>query len=260
VSRTKARLTWIQRIERALEQDRFVLAAQPILDLHTGRVHQHELLVRMLDERDELIPPATFLYIAERFGLIARLDQWVSTRAIELIQQHPELQLEVNISGRSLGDQRLLEVIERKLGESAVDPTRLIFEVTETAAVANLTHAQAFAQRLRDLGCRFALDDFGAGFGSFYYLKHLPFDYIKIDGEFVRHAVSGRIDQLVIEGVVRIAQGLGKETIAEFVTDERIQRVVKRLGVDYAQGYHVGKPVLVDELLRDATRSSRSPA
>src|SRR5205807_5533031 len=142
----------------------------------------------------------------------------------------------------SLGDRRLLESIEQQLDGSPIDPARLIFEVTETAAVANVTHAQAFAQRLRDLGCRFALDDFGAGFGSFYYLKHLPFDYIKIDGEFVQHAVTGQIDQLVIEAVVGIAQGLGKETIAEFVTNEKTQRIVQRLGVDYAQGHHIGKP------------------
>ncbi|MHB8659199.1 MAG: PAS domain S-box protein [Solirubrobacteraceae bacterium] len=248
-SRTKARLTWVKRIEQALADDRFMLLAQPILDLHTGSVRQHELLLRMLDERDELIPPAAFLDIAERFGLIRRIDEWVSTRAIELIEHHPALQLEVNLSGRSLGDQQLLEAIERRLTDSAIDPSRLIFEVTETAAVANLAHAQAFAQRLRDLGCRFALDDFGAGFGSFYYLKHLPFDYIKIDGEFVQHAASSRIDQLLIEAVVRIAQGLGKETIAEFVTDERTQRMAKRLGVDYAQGFHIGQPLPVAQMI-----------
>jgi diguanylate cyclase (GGDEF)-like protein/PAS domain S-box-containing protein len=247
VSRTKARLTWANRIEEALEHDRFALMAQPILDLHTGQAAQHELLLRMLDDRDDLIPPATFLYIAERFGLVGRLDEWVATRAIGLIEQRPDLRLEVNISGRSLGDHHLLETIEHRLRTSRIDPSHLVFEVTETAAVANITQARLFAERLRDLGCRFALDDFGAGFGSFYYLKHLPFDYVKIDGEFVQHAVTGRIDQLVIEAVVRIAQGLGKETIAEFVTDERTQRLLQRLGVDYAQGDHIGKPVRVED-------------
>jgi diguanylate cyclase (GGDEF)-like protein/PAS domain S-box-containing protein len=249
VSRTKARLTWVGRIEQALEQDRFALLAQPILDLDSGEVRQHELLVRMLDDHGDLIPPAAFLYIAERFGLISKLDEWVATRAIELIEQRPELQLEVNISGRSLGDRKLLQAIDNRLRTSSIDPSRLIFEVTETAAVANITHAQAFAQQLRDRGCRFALDDFGAGFGSFYYLKHLPFDYVKIDGEFVQHATSGHIDQLVIEAVVRIAKGLSKETIAEFVTDEKTKRMVRRLGVDYAQGYHIGKPVPIAKLV-----------
>ena len=144
---------------------------------------------------------------------------------------------------------QLLHAIDDRLRTSHIDPTHLIFEVTETAAVANVTHAQAFAQHLRDHGCRFALDDFGAGFGSFYYLKHLPFDYVKIDGEFVKHATSGHIDQLVIEAVVRIAQGLGKETIAEFVTNEKTKRMVRRLGVDYAQGYHIGKPVPLAKLI-----------
>jgi diguanylate cyclase (GGDEF)-like protein/PAS domain S-box-containing protein len=249
VSRAKARLTWVGRIELAFAEDRFALLAQPILDLHTGEVRQHELLVRMLDDHDDLIPPAAFLSIAERFRLISRLDEWVAGRAIELIEQRPELQLEVNISGRSLGDPKLLQAIDDRLRTSSIDPSRLIFEVTETAAVANITHAQAFARQLRDRGCRFALDDFGAGFGSFYYLKHLPFDYVKIDGEFVQHATSGHIDQLVIKAVVRIAQGLSKETIAEFVTDEKTKRMVKRLGVDYAQGYHIGKPVPVATLI-----------
>ncbi len=248
-SHTKARLTWVNRIEHALTHNRFALLAQPILDLQTHQIRQHELLLRMLDDHDELIPPASFLSIAERFGLISKIDQWVVSHAIDLIEQHPQLQLEVNISGVSLGDPQLLHQIESRLQTSTINPTQQIFEVTETAAVTNISYAQTFARRLREHGCRFALDDFGAGFGSFYYLKHLPFDYVKIDGEFVQHAANGHIDQLVIEAVVRIAQGLGKETIAEFVTDEKTQRIITRLGVDYAQGYHIGRPVPVSTLL-----------
>jgi EAL domain-containing protein (putative c-di-GMP-specific phosphodiesterase class I) len=160
------------------------------------------------------------------------------------------LQLEVNISGRSLGNQHLLEAIEDRLRSSGIDPGHLIFEVTATAAVANISQAQAFAQHLRDLGCRFALDDFGAGFGSFYYLKHLPFDYVKIDGEFVQHAVTGHIDQLVIEAVVGIAQGLGKETIAEFVEEPRTAAFLESQGVDYLQGYWIGRPEPATEVLQ----------
>jgi EAL domain-containing protein (putative c-di-GMP-specific phosphodiesterase class I) len=203
----------------------------------------------MLDDGGDLIEPAAFLYAAERHELIGRIDEWVTTQAIELISRRPHLQLEVNISGSSVGDRRLLQKIERQLAMSGVDPKHLIFEITETAAVANVTQAQAFARRLRELGCRFALDDFGAGFGSFYYLKHLPFDYVKIDGEFVQHAVSGRVDQLVIEAVVGIAQGLGKETIAEFVTNAHNQEIVRRLGVDHAQGHYIGKPAPISLLL-----------
>jgi diguanylate cyclase (GGDEF)-like protein/PAS domain S-box-containing protein len=259
VSRTKARLTWARRIELALEHDRFVLVAQPIVDLRSGTVSQHELLVRMVDEHGDQIPPAAFLSVAERFGMVAQIDEWVSRRAIELIAKRPELTLEVNISGRSLGDRRLLAQIEQALAEHAIEAGRLIFEVTETAAVANLADAQAFARRLRELGCRFALDDFGAGFGSFYYLKHLPFDFIKIDGEFVQHVAGARTDQLVIEAVVQIARGMGKQTIAEFVTDARTLQTVQRLGVDFAQGYYIGRPGALESVL-GASSPSRGVA
>ena len=248
VSRTAARLAWANRIERALEDNRFVLVAQPIQDLRSGRISQYELLIRMLGDHDDQVPPATFLYIAERYGLIGHLDEWVAMRAIELIEQRPDLHLEINISGHSLGDRNLLRAIDNRLRSARIDPAHLIFEVTETAAVANITQAQLFAQRLRDHDCRFALDDFGAGFGSFYYLKHLPFDYVKIDGEFVQHAASATIDQLVIQAIVRIARGLGKETIAEFVTNEKTCRIVQQLGVDYAQGNHVGEPLSLEQL------------
>jgi EAL domain-containing protein (putative c-di-GMP-specific phosphodiesterase class I) len=241
-SRTHARLTWISRIEQALQNDGFVLVAQPILDLRSGRVTQYELLLRMLDQDGALIPPAAFLKVAERFELIGRIDQWVVVHAIELIDRQPRLQLHVNISGKSLGDQRLLQTIDGLLNTSSFDPSHLTFEVTETAAIANITHAQTFAQRLRDHGCQFALDDFGAGFGSFYYLKHLPFDSVKIDGDFVQHTTNGQIDRLVIDAVVRIARGLRKTTVAEYVASPATQRMVRLLGVDYAQGYQIGKP------------------
>ncbi|WP_205696057.1 PAS domain S-box protein [Conexibacter sp. SYSU D00693] len=247
--RMKARVAWVERIRDALEDDRFVLEAQPIKDLHSGDVAQYELLLRMLDEHGEVVPPGAFLYVAERYDLIQDIDRWVASRAIELLHQHPGTVFEVNVSGKSLNDQLLLETVETGLQISGVDPTRLIFEVTETAAVANIHQAREFADRLASLGCRFALDDFGAGFGSFYYLKHLPFDYLKIDGEFVRNCLRSRTDQLVIEAVVRIANGLGKATIAEFVGDERTERFLRAHGVDHAQGFHVGKPAPLESLL-----------
>jgi diguanylate cyclase (GGDEF)-like protein/PAS domain S-box-containing protein len=260
ISRTAARLAWANRIERALEDNRFVLVAQPIQDLRSGRISQYELLIRMLDDHNDHVPPATFLYIAERYGLIGHLDEWVTMRAIELIEQRPDLHLEINISGRSLGDRNLLHAIDNRLRSARIDPAHLIFEVTETAAVANITQAQLFAQRLREHECRFALDDFGAGFGSFYYLKHLPFDYVKIDGEFVQHAAAATIDQLVIQAIVRIARGLDKETIAEFVTNENTRRMVQHLSVDYAQGNHIGEPLSLEQLLDAALSRAGAPA
>ncbi len=251
--RIKARMTWIERIERAIEEESFVLYAQPILDLHVGDVAMYELLIRLPGENGDVIPPATFLYIAERHDLVQAIDRWVARTAINLIAEYRDagrhLALSVNVSGRSLGDQALLDEIERGLRTTGIPPQRLIIEITETAAVGNVHLARRFGERIHELGCRLAIDDFGAGFGSFYYLKHLPFDFLKIDGEFVQHCLDNRTDQLVVQAVVQIARGLGRETIAEFVGDERTQRFLRREGVDYSQGYHVGRPLPLHEAL-----------
>jgi len=148
----------------------------------------------------------------------------------------------VNISGRSVTDTELPNFIERELDAASVDPSDLIIELTETAAIANMDQARKFVARLHDIGCRFALDDFGAGFGSFYYLKHLPLDYLKIDGEFVRDLPASATDQMILQSIVQMAQGLGKQTIAEFVGNEESIAFLREHGVDYAQGYHVGPP------------------
>jgi diguanylate cyclase (GGDEF)-like protein/PAS domain S-box-containing protein len=257
-ARMRARVSWVERIQSALESDGFVLYAQPIVDLRSRLVTRHELLLRMRADDGDLIPPGAFLYVAERYGLVNEIDRWVVRRAIGLIRQAAEagheLRLEVNISGLSLGDEELLDLIERELASGDINPGNLIFEVTETAAVSNIVAARDFAERVCALGCQFALDDFGAGYGSFYYLKHLPFDYVKIDGEFVRNCVDSETDQLVVQAVVQIARGLGKQTIAEFVEDEATIEVLERFGVDYAQGYHVGRPApLTDDLVEAQT-------
>ena len=199
------RLTWSERVRHALENDRFVLQAQPIMDLKTGEIVRYELLLRMVDE-GRLIRPGAFLYVAEEFGMIQAIDKWVLSEAIRLIEGRAEvgerLTLEVNLSGSSITDHEVLEHIESELAASLIDPSCLIFEVTETAAITNIEKARKFATRVEELGCAFALDDFGTGFGSFYYLKHLPFDYLKIDGEFVAGCLTNRTDQLVIEAVL----------------------------------------------------------
>ncbi len=245
-ARMKGRLSWVERIRSALEEERFSLLAQPIVDYSTGCVSQYELLLRMIDEHGDLIPPGAFLYIAERLDLVEEIDAWVVRNAIGLLAEDngpgQGLPLHVNLSGLSLGQPKLLELIECELGRTGIAPTLLTFEITETAAVRHITHARRFSERLNELGCKLALDDFGAGFGSFYYLKHLPFDYLKIDGEFVRNCRSSKTDRLVIEAVVGIARGLGKSTIAEFVGDDETARLLIRLGVDYGQGRHHGKP------------------
>lgn len=154
----------------------------------------------------------------------------------------------------------MLELIEHELGRASFPAERLIIEVTETAAIEQISRARRFSQHLGELGCRLALDDFGAGFGSFYYLKHLSFDYLKIDGEFIQHCTSNKTDRLAVEAIVNIARGLGKRTIAEFVGDEDTARLLPRLGVGYGQGYHFGLPAPVSELFGSvgAAASSRS--
>jgi EAL domain-containing protein (putative c-di-GMP-specific phosphodiesterase class I) len=155
----------------------------------------------------------------------------------------------VNLSGRSIGDPDVDAHIERALRESGIDPSCLVFEVTETAAIGNIEAAVAFSQRLLRRGCRFALDDFGAGFASFYYLKRLPFDFLKIDGDFVRGLVDHAVDQLVVSAIVTIAHGMGKQTVAEFVTAEETGKLLLDSGVDHAQGFHFGRPAPVEEVL-----------
>jgi len=197
--------TWAGRIRAALADDGFVLYQQPILDLHTNEIARHELLLRMVGPDGEHLAPATFLYVAERFGLIQDVDAWVVRRAIALVAEQAQLgrrlQLEVNLSGLSMTSPEVLSTIESELERTRIDPACLTFEVTETAAIVNIQKARAFAERISELGCGFALDDFGASFGSFYYLKHLPFDVLKIDGEFVRNLGDSLKDQLVVKSL-----------------------------------------------------------
>ncbi len=260
-TRMKGRVTWVQRIRTALDQDRFSLLAQPIVDLSTGRDGQYELLLRMRNESGDLIPPGAFLYIAERLDLVQDIDRWVVGRAMDILAERERagapLTLEVNLSGRSIGDASLVSFIEERLADSRIDASRLIFEITETAAVSNIAAAREFAEQLSEMGCRFALDDFGAGFGSFYYLKHLPFDILKIDGEFVRNCRTSATDRLVIGAVVEIAKGLGKQTIGEFVEDDETARLLTRLGVDYGQGFHLGVPAPVELLLEPGSSAAQ---
>ena len=256
-SSTHSRLQWVDRIRTALAEERLALLAQPIVDLDSGRVH-HEILLRMLDPDGELIAPGQFLPIAEQFGLMGEIDRWVATRAIEAIAANPDRDLvfEVNLSGSSLGSPELLETIRAAM--NGVTAGRVIFEITETAAVTNFDDAHAFATELARLGCRFALDDFGVGFGSFAYVKHLPFDYLKIDGEFVRDSATSEEDRVILESLIHAARGLGKRTIAEYVEDAETVELLRELGVDMVQGFYIGVPVALDEVI--ATSSSRSPA
>lgn len=246
-ARATAKLTWAERIREALDRENgFVLHMQPILDLATDKISHGELLLRMRDEYGNLIAPGAFLPAAERFGLIHAIDRWVVRQAIGIIAAphgRSSLPVSVNLSGDSVvGDPHLLEMIEHELRDAAVDPKMMIFEVTETAAIGNMPEATRFARRLNDLGSSLALDDFGTGFGSFYYLKHLPVQYVKLDGEFIRNLPRSEVDGHMVNAIVGIAQGLGIKTVAESVTDEETIRLLRQHGVDYAQGVFVGPP------------------
>ncbi|HEX2017005.1 MAG TPA: EAL domain-containing protein, partial [Solirubrobacteraceae bacterium] len=257
-TRMRARLTWADRIRDALAHERFTLHAQPIVDLRTEEITRHELLLRMIGDDGELIPPGSFLALAEEYGLIQAIDKWVIRQAVGLASEHERrgqpLTFEVNLSGASLTDSGVLAVVEEELAAHPIGSAGLVFEVTETAAIINIDQAKRFAGRLAELGCAFALDDFGAGFGSFYYLKHLPFDYMKIDGDFVRELPSSRADQLTIQAIVQIAHGMNKRTIAEFVEDADTVELLRRYGVDYAQGFYVGRPAPLSQLTAGAPR------
>ncbi|HMJ35718.1 MAG TPA: EAL domain-containing protein [Baekduia sp.] len=253
-----SRLSWLERIRAALAEDRFELHAQPIVALapddDADPIPAFELLLRMRGDDDELVSPAAFLPIAERFDLVQAIDRWVVGHAVALLRREHEagrpVTLSVNISGRTMGDGDFAGWLEELLTLTPVPRKRLIVEITETAAIVNLDRARALADTLRRLGCLLALDDFGAGFASFAYLKHLRFDVLKIDGEYVSGLRDNATDRLVVEAVVQIARGLGTPSLAEFVGDSDTLDAVRALGVDYAQGFHLGRPLPVDEALR----------
>jgi diguanylate cyclase (GGDEF)-like protein/PAS domain S-box-containing protein len=245
------RETTAARIRDALTRDRLSLDRQPIFDLATGKVARHELLLRMGTNGD-VLPAARFIEIAEKAGMVQELDRWVVVRALSLATEQQQqtgepVSMHVNLSGASITDISVLEFIERQLDETDADPSRITFEITETAAIRNFDTASALADRLTEFGCEIAIDDYGAGFGPFYYLKHLPFDLIKIDGDFVRDLPRSDADQLTVRAIVQIARGLGKRTIAEFVQDDRTAQMLREYGVDMAQGFHLGAPSAVGE-------------
>ena len=251
--REHRRQTTSARIRDALTQDRLSLHTQPIRSLASGGIERYELLLRMTGENGELLPAASFIEAAERSGMVQELDRWVVAQALELLAQRERdgapVSLHVNLSGASVADRSVLEFIERRLDEGEADPARCTFEITETAPVHDYEAAAGFADRITEFGCQVAIDDYGAGFGPFHYLKSIPFDLIKIDGSFVRDMPNSDADQLTVQAIVQIARGLGKTTIAEYVQDDVTAKMLHEYGVDMAQGYHLGRPVDVAEAL-----------
>lgn len=241
---------WHARLRRALEEDLFILHFQPIVALADGRVSHYEALVRLPGERGgRIAQPGEFLPAAERYGLIAEIDRMVLAKACSLLAAParavglaPEAGIAVNLSGLSVTGEGLLQELQRLLSVTGADPARLVLELTETAAICDMARAREFCEGAMRLGCGVALDDFGAGFGSFQYLKHLPFTHLKIDGEFIRGLPGSRTDQLVVRAIVSVVRGMGRRTVAEFVGDAPTLTMLRSYGVDFAQGYAVGMP------------------
>lgn len=247
---------WIARLREAIDRRAFVLHYQPIVSLHDGRVSHYEALLRLADgPNGELTAPGSFLPAAEACGLIVEIDRLVIDEAISLLSAElsdRSTPVAVNLSALSVCAEGTLRHVERLLARYGVAPERLIFEVTETAAMKDMERARAFCTEVRRLGCAVALDDFGSGFGSFRYLKRLPFDYLKIDGDFVRGLTRCRDDQLVVQALVRVAKGMGKRTIAEFVGDGETMQLLRSYGVDHGQGFGIGRPCAPLELFAAA--------
>jgi diguanylate cyclase (GGDEF)-like protein len=239
-------------LRAALDQGRFLFHAQPILDLRRNRVQHYELLLRMAGEAGELLPPAAFLGDAERCGLLPSIERWVVQRALELLARdgngRGDYALSVNLSGLAFSDPELLALIERELAAKGTDPGRLVLEFSESAAEADLDQAREFSLAARRLGCRLALDHFGVGMSSLHHLAKLPVHYLKIDGSFVHDVAESPVERQLVRALVEMALALDKQTIAESVTDEPTLQTLRASGVDYAQGYHVGRPCALSEL------------
>jgi len=227
---------WGSRIKEALDHGRFILNFQPIIDLARQEAIYHEVLVRMRQEDGRLIGPTTFLPAAERFGLILHLDEYVLSAACDRLRDDPELRLFVNIAGSSLGEPRLMSLLEKRYDRDGLGPDRLVLEITETAAVRSFDRAAAWMEHLQALGCRFALDDFGVGFASFSCLRALPVDFVKIDGQIIKGMETTPTDTAWVNAMVAVGQAMGKQIVAEWIENEQSAERLAMLGVEYGQG------------------------
>ena len=258
-------MQWVARINRALEEKRFEIFFQPIVPIDPAlEVWPHyELLLRLRDERGEIVPPSAFIPAAERYNLMPMVDRWVISQTIETLAYRGDpdsdpYMLSINLSGTTLNDARFLDFLLGELTAAAIPPAALCFEITETAAIANLDKVVAFMRALKARGCRFSLDDFGTGLSSLTYLKTLPVDYVKIDGHFVRNVTRDAADECVVESIARIARAFNIQAVAERVESRDVMKRLGDLGVGFAQGFFIAVPKPISELPIRSTRRIRA--
>jgi len=242
-------MNWISRLRQALDEERLVLYAQNIvpLDSVSGDLGRREVLVRLRETDGTIVPPMTFIPAAERYDLMPTMDRYIIRAAFRNFAALPEPErttssYSINLSGATLNDEAFLPFVERQIAVHALSAHRICFEITETAAIANLTRTARVIRALKGFGFQFALDDFGSGMSSFYYLKHLPVDFIKIDGEFIKGILDDRVDRAMVQAITNIAHTMGIKTVAEYVGNDEVLSLLGSLGVDYAQGYGVHNP------------------
>lgn len=249
-------MQWVAKIRQGLEQNEFCLYAQEIKPIALAETGLHlEVLIRYRDHKNAIVPPGTFLPAAERYHLAPVLDRWVIGQLFSWLAEQPDflrqlLLCSVNLSGLSLSDENMLNFIARQFQHWQIPSEKICFEITETAVIANLSHATQFINELRNKGCSFSLDDFGCGLSSFAYLKNLPVDYLKIDGLFVKDMIADPVDSAMVKSINEVGHLMGKKTIAEFVENQETFLLLDQLGVDYAQGHFLGKPMPLAEFAR----------
>jgi diguanylate cyclase (GGDEF)-like protein len=254
IAQRHGEMQWVTRINQALEEGRYTLYAQNIVPLNKSTDKQYELLLRMVGEDGNIITPESFLRAAERYDLMHKLDAWVVAKAFVTLASNPAFVeqtqfISINLSGQSITSDKFLDSVIAQIKELSIEASKICFEITETAAISNLRAASNFISSLRELGCHFALDDFGSGLSSFGYLKNLPVDYLKIDGMFVKDIVEDPIDYAMVRSINNIGHVMGMKTIAEFVESNEIKGMLKKIGVNYAQGYEIGRPQPFDDIV-----------
>jgi EAL domain-containing protein (putative c-di-GMP-specific phosphodiesterase class I) len=246
-------MKWVSRISSAVEEDRLELFFQPIIGIgkdNGGARGHYELLLRMRDENGKLVSPDQFIPAAERYNLMSTLDRWVIRTALSTLadrdaEGEARYTIAINLSGTSLSEDRFLEDVIKELEKQKLPTGAVCFEITETAAISNLSRVVHFMQTLEKLGCKFSLDDFGSGLSSFTYLKNLPVDYLKIDGQFIRNVVDDSVDESMVKAIWEVGHAMGIETIAERVETKQVLEKLGSLGIEFAQGYYIARPTSV---------------